>query len=140
MAIVKLESGEKVVLWHPPIWVFYCAFLFLFFTAMAILTWAAISPQVDDQAFVFLVIVVISTHFILLCGLGLFVNLARITDRRVIQPRLRPWKENREIRLQEIKDYHRHGWRIVVAGGDKSLSIFCPPAFAPRILAAFDRG
>lgn len=139
MAIVKLESGEKVMLWHPPSWIFYCAFLFLFLATLTVLTWAAISPQVDDQAFVFLVIVVMSTHFILLCGLGLFVNLARITNRRIIQPRLAPWKKNREIRLQEIKEYYRRGWRVVVTGGDGSLSIFCPPIFAPRVLAALNR-
>ena len=138
MAIVKLEPGEKVVLWHPPRWVFYGLFLLIPLATIETLIMVAESPRVDDQDYAFFAVVVMFTNFILLCGLGLIVNLARITNRRIIQPRLRLWKKNQEIRLEAVENFHRQGWRIVVTGGDQSLSIFCPPFFAPRILAILE--
>ena len=139
MAIVKLEPGEKVVLWHPPKWVFFSLFILIPLVAIETLIMMAESPQVADQDYAFYAIVVMLTQFILLCGLGLIVNLARITNRRIIQPRLRLWKKNREIRLELVENFHRQGWRIVVTGGDRSLSIFCPPFLAPRILAVLGK-
>ena len=62
--------------------------------------------------------------------------LVEVTDRRIVRRRRLGWEDPDTMRLDAIEDIRQQGWRLVITGGGRSLSVFCPPPFAPRLRRA----
>jgi hypothetical protein len=143
MADFAYEAGETETLRHAPGWVDLCIVALILLIEFAVIAAAsaelATEPAPAEQRTLALAIVTA-----LFAGAGLqfailvMPPLVEITDRRVLRRRRLGWDDPETLRLEDVAEIRQEGWRIVVTGGGKTISFFCPPVFAPRIRRAVE--
>jgi len=144
MTEFAFEPGETETLRHAPGWVDLLIVGVILLVEFAILAAASqemtVQPMRYEQATLAAVIVVtLFAGAVLQFAILAIPPLIEITDRRIVRRRRLGWDDPETMRLDAVDEIRQQGWRLTTSGGGKTLSFFCPPAFAPRIRAAIDR-
>lgn len=141
MADFDLEPGETETLRHAPGWADAVVVAVILLVEFAIL--AAASREFEAEPMRFsqgtLAGIIVAALFVgaaLQFAVLAMPPLLTVTDRRIVLRRRLGWDEPDMLRLEDITEVRREGWRLVIADGGVTLSVFCPPTFAPRMRRA----
>ncbi|UCH73965.1 MAG: hypothetical protein JSU82_16870 [Rhodospirillales bacterium] len=145
MAEFELEPGETERLRHAPGWVDLLIVAAILLIELAIVLTAAqeiaTRPTHDRQVTLAAIIVMaLFVGAVLQFAVLAMPPLLQITDRRIALRRRLGWDEPETLRLEDIDAVRQQGWRMRIAGGGQTLSVFCPPPFAARIRRAIEGG
>jgi hypothetical protein len=143
MADFKLELGETETLRHAPGWVDLLIVAVIVVVEVVIIAAAsaelAAEPAPGEQRTLALVIVTaLFAGAALQFAVLVMPPLIEVTDRRILRRRRLGWDDPETLRLDDIEEIRQQGRRLEITGGGKTLSFFCPPAFAPRFRRAVE--
>lgn len=144
MTDFAFEPGETERLRHAPGWLDLGVVAVILLLEFAVLAAASQEMRAEPMRYEqsTLAAVIVGTLFVgavLQFAILAIPPLIEVTDRRIVRRRRLGWDDPETLRLASVESVRQEGWLLLVSGGGRTLSFFCPPPFAPRIRRAIAR-